>query len=128
MLYWFLVYNGVNQADCGLVAKSFPTLPPRGLQPTRQESWSELPFPSPAHVPHSGTELAFPALQAVYCLSGRFFTAEPPGKPQISYEYTYVLSLLKLLFTTTTTPSPVLPSRLSQSTRLSSLFYTAASH
>ena len=111
MLCWFLVYNSVNQTCCccGLAAKSFPTLcHPVDCSPSGQEYWSELPFPSPTDLPHSGTELVFPALQVVYCLSGRFFTAEPPGKPQISYESTYVLSLLSLLLTTTTTLFPCL--------------------
>ena len=35
-----------------------------------------LPFPSPGDLPNPGIELVSPAL------SGRVFTAEPPGKPQ----------------------------------------------
>ena len=34
----------------------------------RQEYWSRLPFPSPGNIPNPG--------------AGRFFTTEPPGKPQ----------------------------------------------
>ena len=41
----------------------------------RQEYWSGLPFPSPGDLPAPGIEWACPALV------GRFFTAEPPGKP-----------------------------------------------
>ena len=41
----------------------------------RQEYWSGLPFPSPGDLPDSGIEPASPAL------AGRFFTAEPSGKP-----------------------------------------------
>jgi len=41
----------------------------------RQEYWSGLPFPSPGDLPDSGIEPTSPAL------GGRFFTAEPPGKP-----------------------------------------------
>ena len=41
---------------------------------SRQEYWSELPFPSPGDLPDPGIELASPAL------AGGFFTTEPPGK------------------------------------------------
>ena len=41
----------------------------------RQEYWSGLPFPSPGDLPDPGIEPESPAL------AGRFFTAEPPGKP-----------------------------------------------
>ena len=39
---------------------------------------SGLPFPSPRDLPSPGTELVFPAL------AGRFYSTEPPGKPQYS--------------------------------------------
>ena len=42
---------------------------------SRQEYWSRLPFPSPGDLPDLGTKLESLAL------AGRFFTAEPPGKP-----------------------------------------------
>ena len=41
----------------------------------RQEYWNGLPFPSPGDLPDPGIEPVSPAL------AGRFFTAEPPGKP-----------------------------------------------
>ena len=41
----------------------------------RQEYWSELPFPSPGDLPDPGIESTSPAL------ADRFFTTEPPGKP-----------------------------------------------
>ena len=41
----------------------------------RQEYWSGLPFCSPEDLPNLGIEPVSPAL------AGRFFTAEPPGKP-----------------------------------------------
>ena len=43
----------------------------------RQEHWSRLPFPTPRDLLHLETELASPAF------AGGFFTAEPPGKPQL---------------------------------------------
>ena len=41
----------------------------------RQEYWSGLPFPFPGDFSDPGTEPASPAV------AGRFFTAEPLGKP-----------------------------------------------
>ena len=43
----------------------------------RQEHWSGLPFPSPGDLPDpAGIEPTSPALLS------RFFTTEPPGKPE----------------------------------------------
>ena len=42
----------------------------------RQIYWSGLPFPSPGDLLNPGIEPATPAS------AGRFFTAEPPGKPK----------------------------------------------
>ena len=42
---------------------------------SRQEYWSGLPVPSPGDIPDSGIKLLSLAL------GGRFFTAEPSGKP-----------------------------------------------
>ena len=41
----------------------------------RQEYWSGLPLPSPGDLPNPGIKPNFPAL------AGRFFIAEPSGKP-----------------------------------------------
>jgi len=43
---------------------------------SRQEYWSELPFPSPGNLPNPGMQPKSPTL------AGTFFTSEPPGKPQ----------------------------------------------
>ena len=45
---------------------------------SRQEYWSELPFPTPGDLPAPGTELISSASPA---LAGRFLTIVPPGKP-----------------------------------------------
>ena len=48
---------------------------PLFMEPSRQEYWCGLPFPSPGDLPNPGIEsvsLASPAL------AGGFFTAEPP--------------------------------------------------
>ena len=42
---------------------------------SRQEYWSELPFPPPGDFPDSGIKPVSTAL------AGEFFTTEPPGKP-----------------------------------------------
>ena len=47
----------------------------------RQEYGSGLPFPSPGDLPDPGIEPASPAGDPA--LAGRFFTAEPLGKPRI---------------------------------------------
>ena len=52
---------------------------PRSMGFSRQEYWSGLPFPSPGDLPDPGIEPA---------LASRFFTAEPPGKPYITYIFT----------------------------------------
>ena len=44
----------------------------------RQEYWSGLPFLSPGDLPDPGIKPLSPAL------AGKFFTPEPPGKPQSS--------------------------------------------
>ena len=48
----------------------------------QKEYWSGLPFPSPRDLPNPGIEPMSPAL------AGRFFTAEPQGKPSLD---TYAL-------------------------------------
>ena len=48
----------------------------------RQEPWSGLPFPPPGGLPDPGIEPKSPEFPA---LAGRFFTAEPPGKPFFNY-------------------------------------------
>ena len=52
---------------------------------SRQEYWSELPFPTPEDLPNPGIKPKSPAL------AGGFFTSEPPRK------HGFVCSLGKLL-------------------------------
>ena len=68
-----------------LVAQSFLTLPPHGLQParhlcpwgfSRQEYWSGLPCTPLGDLPNPGIEPRSPALQE------DSFLSEPPGKPK----------------------------------------------
>ena len=75
--------------SCQVMSDSFATLwtvahqAPLPMGFSRQEYWSGLPFPSPGDLPDPGIETMSPTL------SGRFFTAEPPGKPL----FTRLLSL-----------------------------------
>ena len=46
---------------------------------SRQEYWSVLPSLSPGKLPNPGIEPSSPTFP------GRFFTTEPPGKPQLHY-------------------------------------------
>ena len=55
--------------DCRLPGSSVHVIFP-------QEYWSGLPFPFPGDLPHLKIESVSRAL------AGRFFTAEPPGKPK----------------------------------------------
>ena len=55
-----------NPMDCGPLSMEF----------SRQEYWSELPFPSPGHLPNPGIEPGSPTLQA------DSLPSEPQGKPQ----------------------------------------------
>ena len=59
----------------GLVAKSSPTLAtpwtvacqaPLSLEFSKQEYWSELPFPSPGDLPHPEIKAASPAPPALW--------------------------------------------------------------
>ena len=50
---------------------------------SQADYWSGLSFLSAGDLPDSSIKPEFPALQVVSCISGRFFTTEPPGKPWI---------------------------------------------
>ena len=67
-----LVYRSGLTVSPWIVAHKAPL----SLGFPRQEYWSELPFPSPGHLPDPGIESAFPTL------AGGYFTTEPPGKPK----------------------------------------------
>ena len=53
---------------------------PLSMGLSRQEYWSELPFPPPGDLPNPETEPTSPGP----CIEGRFFIPEPPGKHYMS--------------------------------------------
>ena len=55
---------------------------------SRQEYWSELPFPSPGDLPDPWIKLSSPTLQA------DALTSEPPGKPIYVYICAYICIVL----------------------------------
>ena len=59
---------------------------PPSVGSSRQEYWSELPFPPPGDLPDPGTEPRSPASLA---LAGRYFATEPHGKPHVNLFYFY---------------------------------------
>ena len=61
---------------------------PQSMGFSRQEYWNGLPFPSPEYLPDPGIE---PESRGS-CTAGRFFTAEPPGKPRYTYTCVYSFS------------------------------------
>ena len=85
----------------GLVAKSCPTLAtpwtvarqiPLSTGFSRQEDWSELPFPSPGDLTNSGIKRWSPALQA------ESLPTELQGKPCMGHTYTQKLFVVYLEF------------------------------
>ena len=59
---------------------------PLSMEFSRQEYWSELPFPSPGDFPYPGVKLLSPATPA---LAGGFFSTEPPGKFHFNHVYNF---------------------------------------
>ena len=76
-------------------------LAPLSMGFPRQEYWIRLPFPSPGDLPDLGIKPMSSALP------GRFFTAEPPGKPvQV---YMYMITLHKVVMSFQLGDSPSIP-------------------
>ena len=60
---------------------------------SRQEYWSELPFPSLGDLPNPGIELESPEL------AGRFFTTEPPESELLIFLSTKTILCISSLYT-----------------------------
>ena len=71
---------------------TIPHQTPLSMEFSRKEYWSGLPFSFPGDPLDPGIEPASPAW------AGRFFTIEPPGKPQnfifFCTSYTYLVSFI----------------------------------
>ena len=59
---------------------------PLSIEFSRQEYWSELPFPSPGDLPNPGNKPRYPALQA------EALPSEPPGKHCFIKQYVIIIS------------------------------------
>ena len=56
---------------------------PLPMEFSRQECWSELPFPTPGYLPDSGIK---PLSVVPPALVSGFFTTAPSGKPKCCHE------------------------------------------
>ena len=76
-------YQHVCMLGCSVMSNSFETpwtvalQAPLSMGFSRQEYWSDLPFPSPGDLPDPGIETVSPAAPAS---ADRISTTEPPGK------------------------------------------------
>ena len=59
---------------------------PLSMEFSRQEYWGGLPFPTPGDLPDPGTKPETPESTA---LTGGFFTAEKPGKPNSPHMHVF---------------------------------------
>ena len=76
ILYIVVVLQLQNHVGLFVTPWTIAHQAPLSMGFSRQEYWSRLPFPSPGDLPNSGIKSVSPAL------AGKFFTTEPPGKPQ----------------------------------------------
>ena len=76
---------------CSVVPNSFATpwtvarQAPLSMEFSRQEYWSELPFPPPGDLPDLEIKPMFPAL------TGSFFNTELSGKPSSLITHAYII-------------------------------------
>ena len=68
---------------------------PLSVEFSKQEYWSGLPFPIPGDLPDPGIEPTSPASPI---LASRFFTIEPPEKPQLLIKLPQTVIEVTLLF------------------------------
>ena len=75
-----LVKEESESVSCSVIPWTIAHQAPLGMEFSRQEYWSGLPFPSPGDLPDRGIEPRSPALQADSLLS------EPQGSPVVKGE------------------------------------------
>ena len=61
-----------------------PHQAPLSMEFSRQEYWNGLPFSPPGDLPNPGIKPMSPAL------AGRFFTIEPPRKPNKTHTFMHI--------------------------------------
>jgi len=61
--------------NCGLPVSSV-----HGILQARILEWVAMPHSKGPSRPRDGT-----CVSCIFCIAGRFFTAEPPGKPPVRY-------------------------------------------
>ena len=94
---WFSGTQSLSRVWLFVTAWTEALQAPLSMEFPKQEYWSKLPFAPPGDLLDPETERTSPAL------AGRFFTAEPPGKPIIFRWWllisAFYLFLQKLFFT-----------------------------
>ena len=89
-LFDFIPYFSSFLPRCSVVSNSWVNSwttacrAPLFMEFPKQEYWSGLLFPSPGDLPYPGIKPSSPAL------AGRFFTAEPPGKPELTIHDSFI--------------------------------------
>ena len=81
-----------NSVDCSPPGYSALLIFPR------QEYWSGLPFPSPWESQEDPRHSGWSCVSCVSCTGSRFFTTEPPGKPNYRYSLTYAIKWEKKIY------------------------------
>ena len=81
-----------NSVDCSPPGYSALLIFPR------QEYWSGLPFPSPWESQEDPWLSGWTHVSCVSCTGSRFFTTEPPGKPNYRYSLTYAIKWEKKIY------------------------------
>ena len=89
-LFDFIPYFSSFLPRCSVVSNSFVNSwttacqAPLFMEFPKQEYWSGLLFPSPGDLPYPGIKPSSPAW------AGRFFTTEPPGKPELTIHDSFI--------------------------------------
>ena len=99
-LHWNLsfLFSCWVLSDCFVTPWTVAHKVPLSIGFPKQEDWSGLSFPSPGHLPNQGIQPESPIL------AGRFFTIEPPGKPNLRLCLNVVVQSLRLCLTDSLQP------------------------
>ena len=103
VILWWLLFSCYVVSDSPVTPWTVPRQAPLSMGFPRQEYWSGLPFSSPGYLPDPGIKPASPTL------AGRFFTTEPPGKPNLVVAFLKNNCLLCISFGKPVLQKPELP-------------------